>query len=40
MPPGEVQIDGGVIERGMAEQHLDAAQVCSCFEQVRRIAVA
>ena len=40
MPPGEVEIDGGVIERGMAEQHLDGAQVCSCFEQVGRVAVA
>jgi hypothetical protein len=36
MPPGEVQIDGGVIERGMAEQHLDGAQVRSCFQQVGR----
>ncbi len=40
MPPGEVQIDGRVIERGMAEQHLDGAQVRACFEQVSRIAVA
>ena len=40
MPPGEVQIDGGVIERSMAEQYLDGAQVCACFQQVSRVAVA
>lgn len=34
MPPGEVEIDGGVIERSMAEQHVNGAQVRSCFEQV------
>src|SRR5450631_1768765 len=40
MPPGEVQIDAGVIDRSMAEQYLDGAQVCTCFMQVSRVAVA
>jgi hypothetical protein len=40
MPPGEVEIDGGVIERSVAEQYLDGAQVCTCFMQVSRVAVA
>src|SRR5260370_37788644 len=39
MPPGEVQIDGRVIQRSMAEQHLDGAQVRPCFKQVSRVAV-
>jgi hypothetical protein len=34
MPPGEVEKDGGVIERSMADQHVNGAQVRSCFEQV------
>src|SRR5665213_1847732 len=29
MTPGEVEVDGGVIERSMAEQHLDGAQAVS-----------
>ena len=40
MTPGEVEVDGGVIERGMAEQHLDGAQVRPCFKHVSRVAVA
>jgi hypothetical protein len=39
VPPGEVQIDSGVIERSMAEQHLDGAQVHPCFKHVSRVAV-
>jgi hypothetical protein len=35
-----VEIDGGVIERSMAEQHLDSAQVHPCFKHVSRVAVA
>src|ERR1035438_10153570 len=40
MTPGEVEVDGGVIERSMAEQHLDGAQVRPCFKHVSRVAVA
>src|ERR1035438_1709507 len=36
MTPGEVEVDGGVIERSMAEQHLDGAQVRPCFKHVDR----
>lgn len=35
MPPGEVEIEGGVIDRGMAEQHL-----ASSTWMVRRSAPA
>ena len=34
MAPGEMQINGCVIERGMAEQYLNGAQVRAGFEQV------
>lgn len=40
MAPGEMQIDGCVIERGMAEQYLNGAQVRARFEQVCGIAMA
>ena len=40
MTPGEMQIDGCVIERGMAEQYLNGAQIRAGFKQVRGIAMA
>jgi hypothetical protein len=40
MTPGEMQIDGCVIKRGVAEQYLNGAQVCASFEQVCGIAMA
>ncbi len=40
MAPGEMQINGCVIERGMAEQYLNRAQVRAGFEQVCGIAMA
>jgi hypothetical protein len=39
MAPGEMQIDGCVIERSMAEQYLNGAQVRAGFEQVCGIAM-
>jgi hypothetical protein len=40
MAPREMQIDGCVIERSMAEQYLNGAQVRAGFEQVCGIAMA
>ena len=40
MTPGEMQIDGCVIQRGMAEQYLNGAQIGASFEQVCGIAMA
>jgi hypothetical protein len=40
MAPGKVQIDGCVIERGMAEQYLNGAQVRAGLKQVCGITMA
>jgi len=40
MPSGEMQIDRSVIERDMAKQHLDGAQVRPCFMHVSCVAVS
>ena len=40
MTPGEMQINGCVIERGMAEQYLNGAQVRAGFQQVCGITMA
>jgi hypothetical protein len=40
MAPGEMQIDGCVIERRMAEQYLNGAQVRAGFKQVGGITMA
>ena len=40
MTPGEMQINGCVIKRGMAEQYLNGAQVRAGFQQVCGIAMA
>jgi hypothetical protein len=40
MTPGEMQINGCVIERGMAEQYLNGAQVRAGFKQVCGITMA
>ena len=40
MTSGKMQIDSCVIERGMAEQYLNGAQVRASFEQVCGIAMA
>jgi hypothetical protein len=34
-----VQVDGGVSELGMTEEHLDGAQVGACFQHVCREAM-
>ncbi len=36
----EMEIDGGLFEVAMSEQDLDGAEVSSCFEQMRRKAMA
>ena len=36
----KVQIDRSVREIGVTEQHLNRANVCACFEQMSRVAVA
>jgi len=35
-----MQIDRSVREIGVAEQHLNRANVCACFEQMSSVAVA
>ena len=40
MTPGEMQIDGCVIKRGMAEQYLNGPEIRAGFEQMRGIAMA
>src|SRR6266446_2573709 len=40
MTLGEGQVDGGLFEITMAQQHLDGAQICACVEQMRGKAVA
>ena len=40
MPPGQMQIDRGLFQIAMPQQHLDGAQVSTGFEQMRGKAVA
>jgi len=40
MAPGQVQVYGGVSKLGVAEKHLDGAQVGASFQHVRREAVS
>jgi len=35
----EMQIDGGLFEITMPQQHLDGAQIRACFKQMRGKAV-